>query len=59
VPRDLVLAHKWLNLSASHSAGETREYRSWIRDKIASKMTFQEVTLARDLALAWRPRRER
>ena len=59
VPRDLVQAHKWMNLSASLSSGEEREHRVRMRDIIGVKMSYQQIAQARDLALTWRPQRER
>jgi TPR repeat protein len=59
VPRDLVQAHKWMNLSASLSTGEEREHRVRMRDIIGVKMSYQQIAQARDLALTWRPQRER
>jgi len=60
VPRDWVLAHKWLNLSAAGTrAGDEREHRIRMRDAIASKLSRSQIALAQDLAIAWRPKRER
>jgi len=59
VPIDWILAHKWLNLSAARTkAGDEREHRIRMRDAIASKLSRQQILLAQDLALAWRPKRE-
>jgi hypothetical protein len=60
VPEDWVLAHKWLNLSASRTrAGDEREYRARMRDAIASKLGRPGVAVAQSLAVAWRPKPER
>ncbi len=59
VPRDYVVAHKWLNLSASRGRGDVREHRVRVRDAIASKLTFGQLAEAEQLALQWRPARER
>lgn len=58
VLQDLVLAHKWLNLSAAIARGEDREHIVRLRDAVASKMTFQQLMMAEQLALQWRPVRE-
>jgi TPR repeat protein len=55
VPKDLVLAHMWLNLSATQAIGEDRDFIVRIRDGIASKMTIAQVEAAQRLARAWRP----
>lgn len=59
VPRDYVIAHKWLNLSASRGRGDVREHRVRVRDAVASKMTFGQLAEAEQLALQWRPTRDR
>jgi hypothetical protein len=59
VPHDLVIAHKWLNLSASRARGDVREHRVRVRDAIASRMTFGQVAQAEQLALQWYPQRDR
>ena len=55
---DRIQAHKWMNLSASQSAGGTREHRARMRDIIASKLSNEQVAIARELALMWRSQRE-
>jgi hypothetical protein len=59
VPHDLVIAHKWLNLSASRARGDVREHRVRVRDAIASRMTFGQIAQAEQLALQWYPQRDR
>src|SRR5262245_42788213 len=60
VPVDWILAHKWLNLSAARTQpGDERAHRARMRDAIASKLSREQVALAQELALAWRPRPER
>jgi uncharacterized protein len=60
VMRDWVLAHKWFNLSAAHTReGEERDYRARMRNAIAFKLSNEQVGEAEDLALWWRPIRER
>jgi hypothetical protein len=60
VPVDFVLAHKWLNLSASRTrARDEREHRAKMRDAVRTKLSFPELDIAQSLATAWRPKRER
>jgi len=60
VPIDFVLAHKWLNLSASRTRPvDEREHRARMRDAVRTKLSFPELEIAQSLALNWRPRRER
>jgi hypothetical protein len=60
VQGDLVLAHKWLNLSSSHTRGrEEREHRVKLRDAIATILSEPALKEAQSLAIAWRPKRER
>ena len=58
VPRDEVEAHRWLNLSTSLASPRDRERRERVRDAIASKMSREEIALARSRALSWMPSRE-
>ena len=61
VPQDYVLAHKWFNLAASrHPASkvESREGAVNNRDKVASKMTPEQIAEAQRLAREWRPKKE-
>ena len=50
--RDLVEAHKWLNLAASFGSAEAAA----ARDALAREMTVEERAEARKLARAWRNR---
>jgi len=59
VPRDEVEAHRWLDLSTSVASPRDRERRERVRDAIASKMSREEIALARSRALSWMPSRER
>ena len=59
VAQDLVMAHMWLNLAAASARGDDREHKVRVRDAIASKMTIAQFVTAEQLALAWRPTRER
>ena len=58
VPRDQVEAHRWLNLATSVASPRDRERRERVRDAIASKMSREEIALARTRALQWAPSRE-
>jgi hypothetical protein len=58
VPRDDIEAHRWLNLATSAASPRDRERRERIRDAIASKMSREEIALARTRALQWAPSRE-
>ena len=59
VPRDIVEASKWLNLSTASSPPRAREARARIRDALTTKMTRGEIAKARLRALEWAPSRER
>jgi TPR repeat protein len=51
VPRDYVLAYMWLNLSASQAVGEDQDFKSRMRDAIATKMTERQVRTAQIMAV--------
>lgn len=53
VPRDYILSYMWLNLSASQAVGDDRDFKSRMRDAIASKLTPSQVAQAQQMALAW------
>lgn len=53
VPRDYVLSYMWLNLSASQAVGDDHDFKSRMRDAIASKLTPSQVAQAQQMALAW------
>jgi len=53
VPRDYVLSYLWLNLSAAQAAGADREFKTNMRDAIASKMTPRQLLTAQQLTLKW------
>jgi TPR repeat protein len=53
VPQNYVLAHKWVNLAASRSRGNEREYYTRIRDAIESKMSHDQLETAQYLAHTW------
>lgn len=58
VPRDIVVASKWLNLATSAARPRAREARARIRDAGTTKMTCAEIAEARMRALEWAPSRE-
>ncbi|MFZ3353815.1 MAG: tetratricopeptide repeat protein [Xanthobacteraceae bacterium] len=53
VPRDYVLSYLWLNLSAAQAAEADRDFKTTMRDAIASKMTPQQLLTAQQLSLKW------
>ena len=57
VPQNYVLAHKWVNLAASRSRGNDREYYTRIRDAIESKMSHEQLEIAQQLAHQWESNR--
>jgi TPR repeat protein len=64
VPQDYVLAHMWLNLSASNSRGDQslqtaaaiNERRIQARDEVARKMTPDQIAEAQRHAREWKPK---
>jgi len=54
VDRDDVLAYKWLSLAAGAAPAHNRENYLRIRDAVASKMSFNQVTTGQQLAVDWR-----
>jgi hypothetical protein len=59
VPQDYVEAYKWLDLAVGRASGRTRDDWGRIRDAVASKLSFVQITEGQRLALEWRPVRER
>jgi hypothetical protein len=55
VPEEPVQAGKWLNLAAAHAPPDRREYWGSMRDIIGFKMTLDELSQSRRLAVAWFP----
>jgi len=56
--QDYVQAHKWVNLAASRFSGSERKWRDGaiqLRNKIASKMTREQIAEAQRLAREWKP----
>jgi uncharacterized protein len=57
VPQDYVLAHKWSNLAASAAApGKDRAEAINQRDRIAARMTPQQIAESQRLAREWKPK---
>ena len=57
VTQDYVLAHMWLNLSASNSSGEDQKKMAIARDAVAAKMAPAQIAEAQRLAREWKPKR--
>ena len=68
VPRNYVLAHMWYNLAAAHSRTDFADYGNnadamyemtksgaKMRDRLAEKMTPEQITEAQRLAREWKP----
>ncbi len=57
VPQDYAQAHMWYNLAASRfSPGEDRDNTVEYRDIVATWMTPAQISEAKKLARAWRPK---
>ena len=56
VPQDYFQAHLWYNLAASQLTGEDRETAVTNRDKMAEKMTSDQIAEAQRLAREWKPK---
>ena len=57
VPQNYVLAHMWVNLSASNSSGDDQKIRAKTRDEIAQQMTPQQIADAQRMAAEWKPKK--
>jgi hypothetical protein len=58
VSKDYVQAHKWFNLAAARfpaSGTESREKAVRNRDRVAAKMTAEQLAEAQQLAREWKP----
>jgi TPR repeat protein len=53
VPRDVVLAYKWLNLAAAHDPRRERDYYLRLRNAVASKLSPAQIHEGQRLALIW------
>lgn len=58
VREDYVEANKWLNLATAAAPPQVRDYRSRLRDAVATKMTRGQIAEARRRALEWYPQPE-
>ena len=56
VPRDLVQAYLWLELSARHTTGADSESMAEYRDAAAAQMTLAQISEAKRLARDWKPK---
>ena len=54
VLQDYILAHMWMNLSASNSTGVLRNNVDKRRDKLAKKMPPEAIIEAQRLAREWK-----
>jgi hypothetical protein len=50
VGQDFVRAHMWFNLAAAASTGNSRDTATENRDRIASKMTGEQIGAAQEMA---------
>ena len=50
VRQDFVRAHMWLNLAAAALSGDPRDTATKNRDRIASKMTAEQIGTAQEMA---------
>jgi uncharacterized protein len=54
--RDLVVAHMWLNLAtAALPPGQIRTSAARLRDSVTARLAPEEVTMAHEMARAWKP----
>ena len=58
VPRDFVAAYMWYDLAASRASTDERQRYSRDRDRIAERMSAQQIAEAKRLARDWKPARE-
>jgi len=58
VPRDYVQSYMWFDLAASRSASDTKQRDEAFanRDRVASKMTADQLSEARRLVGEWKPK---
>lgn len=64
VAEDIVRAHMWLSLSATHAGQITGAQKllrdvQQLRDDVAQRMTSEQIMEAEQLALHWKLKRER
>ncbi|SHN70651.1 tetratricopeptide repeat protein [Bradyrhizobium erythrophlei] len=53
VPKDIILSYKWLDLAAARAPRREHDFYQRLRDAVASKMSFEQVTEGQRLALIW------
>jgi hypothetical protein len=53
VPKDFILSYKWLDLAAARAPRREHDFYQRLRDAVASKMSFEQVTEGQRLALIW------
>ena len=56
VPQDNVQAYKWCSLAAPKLKYREREAAVAVRDRVASKMTTEQIAEAQRLAAEWKPK---
>ncbi len=56
VLRNYVQAHKWVNLAVSRATGDDQEKYADARERIAARMTPQQIAEAQRLAREWEPK---
>jgi len=59
VQLDLIEAYKWLNLAAAGVGRGERDYYTRMRNAVASKLTYAELTEAQRRSSHWQPVLER
>jgi TPR repeat protein len=55
VPQDYVKAHMWLDLAASRGTAVLQNSHALVRDRVATRMTPQQIAKAQRLAQEWKP----
>ena len=55
VAKDYLQAHMWFNLAASRETGERQKRYLNSRERVAKKMSFQQIVEAKKLATEWKP----
>jgi uncharacterized protein len=53
VPKDFILAYKWLDIAAARGTRPNHDFYLRLRDAVASKMSFEQVSEGQRLALIW------
>ena len=53
VPKDPILSFMWLDLATARASQRERDFYQRLRDAVASKMSFEQVTEGQRLALIW------